>query len=79
MNICRKYAQKNMSFRRRPEDLEKMTSLRVGNLPFKASMEVGCSFNNLREGTSIDRGGKNLLQVNICSAPVNIGVRIFLD
>lgn len=39
MNIFRKYAHK-MSFRRRPEDLEKMTSLRVGNLPFKASMEV---------------------------------------
>jgi len=28
-----------MSFRRRPQDLEKMTSLRVGNLPFKAQSE----------------------------------------
>ena len=44
MNICRKYAQNKMSFRRRPEDLEKMTSLRVGNLPFKASMEVRIYF-----------------------------------
>jgi len=28
-----------MAFRRRPQDLEKMTSLRVGNLPFKAESE----------------------------------------
>jgi len=28
-----------MAFRRRPADLDRMTSLRVGNLPFKAEAE----------------------------------------
>ena len=31
-----------MSFRRPPSDVDRMTSLRVGNLPFRAHQEVSC-------------------------------------
>ena len=31
-----------MSFRRPPSDVDRMTSLRVGNLPFRAHQEVNC-------------------------------------
>ena len=32
-----------MSFRRPPSDVDRMTSLRVGNLPFRAHQEVNCA------------------------------------